>query len=85
VRGFDSLRKWTNTLCIRCGKRGRECDPRDASVKCARHGTRKPIQGPRLAKAMETMHGRYGVEFMFCKPTDSARIVCELLGVTYEE
>ena len=83
VRDYDGLRKWTNTHCIRCGKRGRECNPRDASAKCARHGTRKPIQGPRLAKAMETMHGRYGVEFMFCKPTESARIVCELLGVEY--
>lgn len=85
VRDYDGLRKWTNTHCIRCGKRPRECDPRDMSTKCIRHGTRKPIQGPRLVKAMQTMGERYGVEFRFCKPSESARIVCELLGVGYEE
>lgn len=85
VRDYDSLRKWTNGHCVRCGERAHGCNPRETSSKCPKHGTRKPIQGPRLAKAMQTMHARYGVEFMFCKPDESARIVCELLGVDYEE
>lgn len=38
-----------------------------------------------MAKAMQTMGERYGVEFMFCSPRDTARIICELLGVDYEQ
>ena len=37
------------------------------------------IQGPRLQKAMETMHERYGVTFMFCTPEESAERILELL------
>ena len=38
------------------------------------------IQGPRLQKAMETMHERYGVIFMFCTPEESAERILELLN-----
>lgn len=38
------------------------------------------IQGPRLQKAMETMHKRYGVTFMFCTPEESAKRILELLN-----
>lgn len=37
------------------------------------------IEGARLARACETMSTRYGVQFMFCKPEDSGRIILELL------
>lgn len=85
VADMQGVRKWTNDHCRVCGwRRKGDCDPHDASSKCAKHGTRKPIQGPRLATAMSTMEGRYGVRFMFCDPRESARKVCELLGVTYE-
>ena len=86
VREIADLYAWTNDHCRMCGTRRQgKCDPRSASTKCPRHGTRKPIQGPRLAKAMQTMGERYGVEFMFCSPRDTARIICELLGVDYEQ
>lgn len=42
--------------------------------------TSRSIEGPRLAKAMATMSERYGVQFMFCAPEDSGRIVVELLN-----
>lgn len=85
IRDFDSLAKWTNTHCVKCAvRRKTRCNPRDMSTQCERHKTRKPIQGGRLAKAMSTMSERYGVRFMFCDPHESARIVCELLGVSYE-
>lgn len=84
VRDLDGLRKWTNGHCIACGmRRTGACKPHDTQGKCPRHDTRKPIQGVRLAKAMQTMHERYGVAFEFCKPSESARRVCELLGVEY--
>lgn len=37
------------------------------------------ITGARLAKAMRTMEARYGVQFLFCKPSESAKIVKKLL------
>ena len=84
VKDVDGVRKWMNDHCRMCGtRRTAHCNPHDAQ-KCPKHGTRKPIQGPRLAKAMSTMEDRYGVRFMFCKPSESARIICDLLGVAYE-
>lgn len=78
--------KWVNTHCMMCKTRSRAaCDPGSATGKCARHNTRKPIQGARLYKAMSTMSERYGVEFEFCHPRDSARRICELLGVRYDD
>jgi len=85
IRDLDGLRKWMNDHCRMCGtRRTVHCNPHDGQ-KCQRHNTRKPIQGPRLAKAMQTMTERYGVQFMFCKPSETAQIICDLLGVEYEQ
>ena len=81
---FEDAATWTNGHCSKCGYyRGVKCDPRDTSTKCLKHGTRKPIQGDRLVKAMSTMQARYGVRFMFCEPKSAAEIICKLLGVMY--
>lgn len=81
----QDVRRWLNDHCRMCGiRRQGRCNPWDAKGKCPKHGTRKPIQGPRLVRAMSTMSERYGVSFMFCNPKDTARIVCELLGVEYD-
>ena len=40
----------------------------------------KAITGQRLEKAMKTMTERYGVEFKFCTPEDSAKMIIKLLG-----
>jgi len=42
--------------------------------------TTRSIEGPRLAKAMNTMSERYGVQFTFCAPEDSGRMVIDLLN-----
>ena len=42
------------------------------------------VQGPRLQKAMETISERYGVQFLFCTPDESARKIMEILQ-RYEE
>lgn len=76
---------WENDHCTHCRlRRQRVCNPRNPSGKCMRHSTMKPIQGPRLARAMQTMEQRYGVRFEFCHPRDAARRICELLGVEHE-
>lgn len=80
--------RWENGHCATCymrrGNRPKAtCDPR-GDGRCLRHDTRKPIQGARLYKAMDTIERRYGCRFEFCAPNDSARRICELLGVDYE-
>lgn len=39
----------------------------------------RAINGPQLAKAMKTMQERYGVVFMFCRPSEAAGTIKELL------
>ena len=86
VRNLRDLLTWTNEQCRYCAHyRRRGCNPGDTSTKCARHGTVKPIQGKRLAKAMATMSAKYGVVFEFCAPDESAQRICELLGIDYKD
>ncbi len=85
INSLDDLKAWTNTHCGYCVHfKKKACNPRDNGEKCRKHGTRKPIQGERLARAMSTMSERYGVRFEFCNPNESARRICELLGVKYD-
>jgi ribosome-associated protein len=39
----------------------------------------KCVQGDRLQKAMETIQDRYGVQFLFCTPDQSAQLIKEIL------
>lgn len=87
VRDLDSMAKWVNSVhCRACSHRWhRRCNPHRAAGGCARRGgKRKPVQGPQVAKAMATLHEKYGTEFVFCKPSDAGRVVCELLGMEVE-
>lgn len=88
-RVSDVLR-WTNGMCVHCGKRAISgktggCKPLDPRGKCAKSGKMKPIQGTRLAKAMSTIESRYGCRFEFCSPQESAKRICDLLGVPYDD
>ena len=81
--------RWTNGHCVKCGENCETnprgiCRPLDPHGKCPRHDKRKPIQGPRLYKAMRTIEARHLVRFEFCPPGEAARRICELLGVEYE-
>lgn len=71
------LATWVSRACLRC----RRCDP--LSDACVRG--RKPINGPRVAKTIDTLRERHGARFMFCDRSETAKIVCDLLGVRYEE
>lgn len=85
VSELADLVRWTNTHCVHCAYRCRElCDPSSTSVNCRRHRTRKPPQGVTVMRALRTMELHHGVRFEFCRPEDSARRICELLGVDYE-
>lgn len=86
---MGDVARWVNGHCARCrlnaaNGKGGGCMPLDPHGKCPRHGTRKPIQGARLYKAMGTIERRHGCRFEFCAPEEAARRICELLGVEYD-
>ena len=43
-----------------------------------------PTSGQTLAKVLLTMQLKYGVEFLFCRPEESASKIIELLGVNVD-
>lgn len=73
------LERWISDVCRRC----RKCDPRFAA-RCKKYRT-KPMQGPTLAKIVDTLERRYGVRFEFVSKTKAAKRICELLGEVVEE
>lgn len=67
---------WRPLPCRRC----RLCDP--ARDRCRRHRF-KPMQGATVAKIITRLESEHGARFEFCRRQDTARRICELLGVPY--
>lgn len=85
VKTIDDVLIWINSHCRHCSHfYGKRCDPRNRDEICIKHGTKKPLQGETVAKQMTTMQINRGVRFEFVKPEESAKRICELLGVMYE-
>ena len=40
-----------------------------------------PVSSERLCKAMQTIAERYHIEWQFCDKADTARTICEILGI----
>lgn len=72
------LARWYPDTCRMC----RRCDPIAETGRTCRRGKR-PLQGATLARIIDTLSKRYGARFEFCGEQDTARRVCELLGVDY--
>lgn len=82
-RCVDDVRMWTNPVCIRCARRKNgECRPHEP-VRCARYRS-TPMQGRTLAKIMAGIEVNHGCKWLFCNKRQTARIICDLLGVKYE-
>lgn len=78
---LDDVARWPG-YCQDCPLyAARRCHP--SVGRCPRF-RRVPMQGSTMARQMRTMAGRYGCRFMFCDPGESARTVCDLLGVPYK-
>lgn len=83
---IEDVMSWVNGHCRHCSHYyGKRCEPTDRDEICIKHGTKKPLQGETIAKQMTTMQIHRGVRFEFVKPEDSAKRICELLGVRYAE
>ena len=60
------------------------CDPCDPKSGCQKRGDRKkPFQGYQMAGKMAALSKKHGVEFAFCDPRETAKSICDLLGVDY--
>ena len=79
----NGIETWLNVHCVKCRYMGKPCNPRDRDEVCVKHGTKKPLHGDTLAKQMRTMEMTRSVRFEFAVPEESARRICELLGVSY--
>lgn len=44
-----------------------------------------PVSSERLAKAMQTIAERYHIEWRFCDKADTARTICEILGIEVDK
>ena len=78
----DDVATWTNDVCKRCGEyRVDKCHP--PRERCKRF-KRRPMTGETLAKIMRGMEADHGCYFEFVHPMIAARVICDMLGVTYE-
>lgn len=73
------LAGWWSTVCCRC----RRCDPIHGG-KCTKY-KRKPINGPALAQIIARLEENHGARFLFCDRRDTARRICEILGVPFDD
>lgn len=68
---------WVSRVCRQCHK----CDPRKSKCKVKRF---KPMNGVTMRKIIERLEADHGARFIWCKRGDTARIICDLLGVEYD-
>lgn len=74
------------TSLIALGEWVEPCEHYEMRKNKSKNPHTRLIQGTRLARACQTMSERYGVEFLFCSPEDSGKIILELLkGSTTNE
>lgn len=88
VKSVDDLRKWINPHCRFCPvyKAGK-CNPRNPG-RCTHPRHKSPVPpapGSRLARMMGTMEKYYPVNFVFCNPKETAKVIMELLAPDLEK
>ena len=79
----ERLHRWVCRTCRMCPEfRTRRCDPNADACRARRF---KPMNGAKLAKTVATLERDHGALFLFTRRGDSARTICDLLGVEYDE
>lgn len=74
----EKMNLWRSRVCRQC----RKCDPLKDKCRVRRY---KPMNGPTLKKIVDKLEREHGMRLMFCKRGDTARTICDLLGVEYDE
>lgn len=60
-----------------------DCDPESIkSTECLKYKYR-PMLGKTLARSITTVQNHHHCEFKFCDKSETAQIICDLLGITY--
>ena len=78
VKSMNDLFRWVNPRRVKYLKmKEKQSYGYYQNVKLP---SKPPIDGQTLAKAMCTMESKYGVKFLFCKPSESASKIIELLS-----
>ena len=79
----ERLHRWVCRTCRMCAEfRAKRCDPNADACRVRRF---KPMNGAKLAKIVATLERDHGALFLFTRRGDSARTICDLLGVEYDE
>lgn len=79
VDGPAALAAWVRRRCASCNRCGAGWGH---AYSCPRHRV-TVAKAATLVKALGTMRREHGMEVMWCGRRDTARIICELLGVDY--
>ena len=74
IRAIDDVKRWNNPRMKRYNR----------MTQRMQEAQKPPVPSDRLAKIMHTMAEKYGVEWRFCDKADTARIICEILGIEVE-
>ena len=77
VKSLDDLERWVNPrekkYFVMKARQDKGCKLKYPLPK------QPPASGKKLAKALRTMREKYGIEVVFAKPKDAARVMVELL------
>ena len=80
----ERIATWIPGVCRRCDHyKRKECNPAEVSGRVCKGG-RKPLQGDTAFKIIAAIERRHGARFMFCSKRDTARTICETLGIDYD-
>ena len=80
---IEDIKTWVSGACKRCAAyKQHECDP-TKSGRCYRYRV-KPMQGVGVYSRIKKLEHNHGCIFEICRPGQSARHICNLLGVEYE-
>lgn len=80
----NRIASWIPGACRRCVYyRHKECRPQEVAGRMCKGG-KKPLQGSTALKIITALESRHGVRFAFCTKRDTAKIICDTLGIEYE-
>ena len=83
VKTVQDVAKWQNPRIMRW-ERLRDAHKAGKRMK-EQLSPYPPVSSERLCKAMQTIAERYHVEWRFCDKADTARTICEILGIEVDE
>lgn len=79
IKSVQDVANWQNPRVVRW-ERLRDAHKRGKQMNKPL-SPHPPVPSERLAKAMQTVADRYHIEWRFCDKADTARTICEVLGI----